>query len=209
MSNETEYPEDLNDNIIGQHLKCSKGEWTLDDAKIETGPNGFRVTILPPTAMHGRVKWVDHRPVEKMLNKYDDGFPPWDKLPDGWSAYTCFQGLAPNGELLTFTSAYGARKTLKNVITQYQFRRRRQFPICTLGTKPRGDVNGNVDPVFRIVEWVNAADFSEFFPGLAGSPAISPRTAAVLPAPMAQAPRPMTPEPDPFAGADLDDVIPF
>ncbi len=52
---------------------------------------------------------------------------------------------------------------MKNIVTQWRFRQKRQFPVCTLDVKPRGDVNNNIDPVFRIVSWVNASDFADIF----------------------------------------------
>jgi hypothetical protein len=169
MEHATEH-EELIDDIVGSHLKCSKGNWTLDDSPIETGPDGFRVTILVPTARHGRIKWVDHRRVDRVLQKYSDCDPDFEKLPEGWNALTCFQGVTDNGELLTFTSAYGARKSLKNAIQQYRFRGKRAFPVCSLATKPRGDINNNIDPVFKIVDWVNVSTFAEFFPEFAERP---------------------------------------
>jgi hypothetical protein len=178
MEHMTEHEEAI-DDIVGSHLKCSKGNWTLDDSPIETGPDGFRVTIFAPTAQHGRMRWVDGHPDGKVLQKYSDGFPTFEKMPEGWNAYTVFQGISNSGELLTFTSALGARKTLKNAIQQFRFRGGRAFPICTLDTKPRGDAHSNIDPVFKIVDWVNVNTFAEFFPELAQSSRLE-TAAAVL-----------------------------
>jgi hypothetical protein len=95
---------------------------------------------------------------------YSDGYPDWEELPPGWEAYTGLQGLTLGGEVLTFTSAFGARKTVKNLLGQYDFRRGRQFPVCTLSTRPRGDEFNTIDPVFRIASWVNASDFVDILP---------------------------------------------
>jgi hypothetical protein len=137
MTPTTEY-EELIDDIVGSHLKCAKGNGTLDDAPIETGPDGFRVTIFAPTAQHGRIKWVDHRPVDKVLCKYSDGFPVWEEMPDGWNAYTCFQGSAPNGELLTFTSALGARKDAQERDSAISFPRQAGVPDLHLKHETEG-----------------------------------------------------------------------
>jgi hypothetical protein len=225
MAQIAEYREEPTEDIVGLHLKCAKGTWSYDDEKIETGPTGFQFTVLPPTAQHGRVKWVEGHPVAKALRKYDECDPGWEELPEGWSAYTSVLGIDTKGELLTFTSAYGARKTLKNIITQYRFRRRRQFPVCTLDTRPRGDANGNIDPVFKIVDWVNASDFADIFPEVAderpqltaasgAAPSAAPEMQEGAPVPrppitvtsgLAQLSAPPSDD-EPFGGADPDDV---
>jgi hypothetical protein len=166
MTQDTEYTQEpVDDDLVGAFLKCAKGVWSLDDEGIETGPDGFRLTILTPTAKHGRVKWENGRIVARVLHKYSEGDPSWEEMPDGWNAYTTFQGIAED-ELLTFkSSSYGARRALKNVIAQYRFRGGRQFPICTLGKKQRkNDPNGNFDPVFRIRGWVPIGDFADILP---------------------------------------------
>jgi hypothetical protein len=182
MGHATEY-EELIDDIVGSHLKCSKGNWTLDDSPIETGPDGFRLTIFAPTAQHGRIKWVDGHPRGKVLQKYSDGLPTYEEMPEGWNGYTVFQGISNSGELLTFTSALGVRKTLKNVIQQFRFRGKRAFPTCTLGTKPRGDAHNNVDPVFTILNWVDVSTFSEFFPEIAERSQLAAPSAQLPPPP--------------------------
>jgi hypothetical protein len=150
--------------IIGLHMKCAKSVWTLDGERLKIGADGFSFTALPSTAVWGQQRWLDGHPVDPILHKYSDGFPDYEKLPGGWDAYTGINGLTLGGEVLTFTSAYGARATIKNLFTQYQFRRMRQFPICTLATKPRGDAFENIDPVFRIAGWKNAHDFADVLP---------------------------------------------
>ena len=190
------------DDIVGLHLKCSKGQWSIDDEKIDDiGKDGFRFTALPATARWGRIKWVDGLPVDKVTQLYSDGYPDWEELPPGWEAYTGMQGLTLGEEVLTFTSAFGARKTIKNLLGQYDFRRGRQLPVCTLGTRPRNDEFGNVDPVLRIASWTNPSDFADILPpelidALAiESKSLSAREAA--PAEIA------------YQGAEINDDIPF
>jgi hypothetical protein len=166
----TSSPNDVSDRIVGLPLRCGKQGWTLDGERIEDGPQGFRVTVIATTAKWGRLQWVDRRVTDRVLHLYSDGFPPdWEEIPVGWDAYTGFQGIGADGDLLTFTGGgFGARRTVENLITQYQFRGRRHFPICTLASKPRGDAYNNVDPILRVVAgpdgWVSVDKFADMLP---------------------------------------------
>ena len=199
--------------IIGLHLDCPKGLWQVGGEKIETG---FHFTFFAPTAMWGRILWVDSWPVDKVLHKYSDGWPIYEELPPGWSHHTMAYGASADGQLVTFTSAYGARKTFKNVIQQYLARGKRAFPVCALSTRPRNDQYGNIDPVLNIMDWLNASSFADTFPGIVEASKLAPPTAPV------EAPRklmtvtsgrsdaPIGSIPDGYAGPDsLDDSIPF
>ena len=154
--------ERVHGDIVGAHGKLTKGIFYLDGLQTNIGPNGFRFTMLCDTAVHGRVLWVDNRKEDEVLYRYADQDPRFEDLPERWSAYTGFQGVTDSGELFTFTSAFGARKTIKNILTQYHFRQRRRYPVCTIDTKLRPkDPNGTIDPVFRICSWVSVNDFRE------------------------------------------------
>jgi hypothetical protein len=229
MSLREDYNTDgLAGEIIGLHLESPKGAWQIGDEKIAIGPDGFKFTFFAPTARWGRILWVDERPADKVLHKYSDGFPVYEELPEGWSHHTMVYGAAADGQLLTFTSAYGARKTFKNVIQQYLARGRRLFPTCNLATKPRGDQYGNIDPVLNISGWVSVNSFADIFPGLVEAIQLVPATAPVeapeklrAPDTEAQAARrpllvvtsgreaPPIAEDDGRRGPDPDDVCPF
>jgi hypothetical protein len=150
--------------IVGMHLKHAKANWTLDGEKLKTGPDGFTFTALPGTGVWGRQLWSDHRPIEQEIQRYIDGRPDYEKVPEGWTAFTGLNGLTLGCEVMTFTGSFGARATVKNLFTQYQFRGCRQFPVVYLDSKPRGDEFENIDPVFKFSSWVNALDFANVLP---------------------------------------------
>jgi hypothetical protein len=212
--------EDLGDEIVGLQLKCGKGGiYTLDGVQITIGPDGFEFTAFPSTAKWGFIKWVDRFPVNKQLYNWFDRPPNFEPLPDeDWSRYTGCYGVAEDGQLLTFTSALGLRKTLKNVITQYKARGQRLLPVCTLATKPRGDEYGNIDPILAISGWKDISVCAELFPGLIAMPRLAAPSTAPANAPAAIAPSrqgPPATEAPPPAEDDvnlsraIDDDIPF
>jgi hypothetical protein len=65
-------------------------------------------------------------------------------------------------------------------VNPYRLKERRQFPICVLGTKERGDENRNIDPVFKIVSWSDRGNFQELLP-----PPIAPAAEAIAYSPPA------------------------
>jgi hypothetical protein len=154
--------------IIGAHLKCAKGHWLLDDNEAEPG---MKVCIIMPTVMAGEVLWQDHKIVERNIGRIEDDFMPPRQITEGWSPYTSFQAVRADdgnlGELVTFTSSsWGGKFAFQKLANPYRLKQRRQFPICLLETKERGDINGNIDPVFRIVGWSDRANFAELLPPL-------------------------------------------
>jgi hypothetical protein len=155
--------------VISPHIKCSKGHWNRDGVMMKTGPDGAQVTVLMPSASHGRILFGEggESVVDKVLKLYSDGYPRFgDELPEGWSIVTMAYVVTDDDQLGTFTGPYGARRTMKHLYDQYLARGGRMLPVCTLNTRPRGDVNANIDPVFDIVAWKDAGLFREMFPGL-------------------------------------------
>jgi hypothetical protein len=76
--------------------------------------------------------------------------------------------------LITFTSSsWGGVFAFQGLINPYRLKARSQFPICVLSTKDRGDVNGNIDPVFKINSWSARENFTELLPAPT-SPTASP-----------------------------------
>ncbi len=168
--------------IEGEHLKCPKGRWTLNDAEVEVGPDGLKVVVLMPTAMHGAVKWEGGVIKARRLAFYDDA-PPSDIVkPDDWDPYTQFLCVgadkAHRGQLMTFTSSsWGARKAFLSLIGPYIRTGKRAFPICTLGAKPRkNDTNGNIDPTLTAAGYAPCGDFADLVSLPQHVPALAPPT---------------------------------
>ena len=182
------------DLIVGGFLKCPKGNWLLDDAKVETGPDGVRVTILMTTAQHGCVYFDKSsgkaHPIVTQLGWYEDCDPSREALPDGLDPYTIVQCLIGE-ELCTFAaSSYGARKSFKKLVDTWRIVHPREFPIVILGTRPTGDANDNIAPTFKPVAWVPISDFSSMLSDAAEAPQLAAAPPPVTPINTAPLPRP-------------------
>jgi hypothetical protein len=166
--------------IEGLHLKCAKGVWYLDGVQIAVGAGGLKIVIIMPTATHGAVKWQDQEIIGRTpLQRYEDAAPSSDFLEEGWNPYTQFLCVGADekhiGQLMTFTSSsWSGRRAFKDQIGPYLRKAKRQFPIVTLGSKPRrNDPNGNIDPTFAIVDWAARGDFADMLlPGPETQPAL-------------------------------------
>jgi hypothetical protein len=181
------WQEALNDSggIEGVHIKCAKGVWTFDDDVVETGDGGVQICIVMESALHGQVRWEDRKIVEREVERYEDAAPSTELLDDDWSPYTQVQCVGVDaahvGRLMTFTSSsWGGRRAFSALLGPYVRKGRREFPICTLGTRPKkNDPNGNIDPTFAVVGWAPRADFAEMLP----APTVTleaPKAAAAL-----------------------------
>ena len=111
------------------------------------------------------------------------------------------------GELMTYAgSSWGARFAFGRLLKPYARRGERYLPIVILGTKARHDANGNIDPVFTIVDWAPLGNFPDLF-GEGGPALPAPKPAATvtyLDQTKASEPPPITD--DPNAGLEpLDD----
>lgn len=157
-------------NNAGGGLKFGKGRWTLDNDEVETGENGLGLYVLMDTAIHGTVKWSNERITERRTQSYLRVAPTSEPLELGWSPYTSVQCIGANGEyveqLVTFSSTtWGGRNAFHGLVRLWVRKGQREFPICTLGSKPKkNDPNGNVDPTFMIVGWALRSDFAAFLP---------------------------------------------
>ncbi len=220
-----DYPDDNSagdafDPIVGAFLKCPKGKWLLDDVEIPIGPDGTRVTILMPTARHGRVVWENNHPTTSNFRRYADCDPPKAKMDPGFEPYTIFQCLIDDALATFASSSWGARSAFKPVVDNWRYLHKREFPVVTLGTKPRHDTNGNIDPTLTIAAWVPAGSFAEMLGDATPRQELpAPPTAAAI-APAMTAPRLTVtsgmqlraaawPDDDGYAGVDPNDVIPF
>jgi len=193
---------DSGNGIEGQWLKCSKGHWTLDKEDVETGDDGIKICVIMDSVTLGQVLWQDSKIIGRNIGRLSDGFvPPMKKadLTPGWDPYIAFQAVRADdehlGDLITFTSnSWGGFYAFQALVNPFRLKGRQQFPICVLKTKDRGDANGTVDPVFKIMSWSIRENFTELLP--------APTAPAALPSPL---PAPKVSK----ATADLDDSIPF
>jgi hypothetical protein len=144
--------------MLRPHIKCAKGHWHADN-DIIPDPENFRVAVVMPSMEAGEIEWRDSKPfyVSKQLVS-KAGIP--DGVSAGRSPYTSVLLLIEETGLLgTFTSSsWGGRTACVNLIAQYRMNKS-AFPIVTLGTKPRGDMYGNVDPILKIIGRAPRAKF--------------------------------------------------
>jgi hypothetical protein len=188
----------MSNGIEGQHLKCAKGRWLLDDNEIVTGEAGIKIGIVMESAIVGEVLWQERKIADRHVGLIAHGHVPLRQISEGWNPYVAFQAVRADeghiGELVTFTSSsWGGRFAFQAIVNPYRLKQRRQFPICLLMTKERGDANGNVDPVFKIVGWSDCQNFQELLPA-----PIEPQAAKISFAPK-----------QPSSAELIDDDIPF
>jgi hypothetical protein len=173
----------------------------------------IQLAIMIPTWYDGEVSWSDtKRPDIRGHLVTERGL--WGELSDGCSRYTSIGMMTNGGCLATYTSsAWSGHSAIRNLIPQYQMQRKLAFPICKLGTKPRNDPYGNIDPVFQIVGWAPRSDFDAILGPQPQAPALSlkaPEPAPAQPAVTFHTRRkPKVPPPDMPAADIIDDQIPF
>jgi hypothetical protein len=162
---------DSGGGIQGSLVKFVKAVWSVDDDVVETGDDGIRLIILMETAQHGSVLWGNDRTIiDRRLQRYADASPSKEPLKMGWSPYTIFKCVGASGiysgkMMTSSSSSWGGRHAFYALIHPYILRRKLEFPICTLGSRPKkNDVNGNFDPVFTIVGWAPRSDFEAILP---------------------------------------------
>jgi hypothetical protein len=184
--------------VEGALLKFVKGGWFLGGSPAETGPDGLRLVVLMPTALHGAIRWTsDHKVAERRLIPYETGgMPSKGTLEDGWSPNTSFQVVGASGLhagiVATFCgTSWGARNALHELAAPYARKGEREFPIVTLSAQERKSGQYSVvEPRFPIVDWAPRANYEALLPPL------EEKIALPLPAP-----KPI--------GDIIDDEIPF
>lgn len=67
---------DQGNGILGQHLKCAKGKWLLDDSEIEVGEGGARICVIMKSATVGEILWSDGKIADRRIGRVADGFVP-------------------------------------------------------------------------------------------------------------------------------------
>jgi hypothetical protein len=176
-------------DIQGQWLRCAKGHWTLDKEDAPAGDGGIKIAVIMESASAGQILWEGGKITGRSVGQISSGFVPPTKatLIPGWNPYIAFQCVRADdeclGDLLTFTaSSWGGFYAFQTLTKPWLLKGRRQFPICVLSSKDRGDVNGNVDPVFKIVAWSARENFTDLLP-----PPTAPEahSGSALPAPIA------------------------
>jgi hypothetical protein len=202
--------------LEGIHIRCAKGSWSYDDEEIRTGNDGASIVIVMETAVHGSVRWEDRMIVERRIERYADTPPSDEPLDAAWSPYTAVQCIGNDtdhiGRLMTFTSSsWGGRRAFSALLGPYLRKGRREFPICTLGTRPKkNDPNGNIDPLFTIVGWVPRSDFADMLPPSTSPPLLLDAAKPALEPPKAPSePTPSKAKPKARGGKVIDDEIPF
>jgi hypothetical protein len=172
---------DSGNGIEGQHLKCAKGKWLLDEVEIETAGGGLKFCPIMETATVGEVLWQDQKIIERNVGRLSDGFvPPTPaNITEKWNPYTSVVGVRCDaghlGDLLTFTSSsWGGWFAFQRLINPWRLKGRAMFPVVTLSTKERHDENRNIDPVFKHAGWSDRENFAELLPPAAiKAPAIA------------------------------------
>ena len=100
------------------------------------------------------------------------------------------------GQLATFQNAsWSGRKAFEALSKPYVLKGFREFPVCRLDSREKGDGYGNHAPVFTVLDWMARESFPDLLPpetDALPAPA-SPDTAALAPtaatAPAAPLPR--------------------
>src|ERR1700732_3558096 len=116
---------DQGNGIEGQHLKCAKGRWLLDDEEIETGDAGLRFCVIMDTATVGEIKWHEKKIVERNIGRISDGFVPPRSITEGWNPYVAFQAVRADGDhlgqLVTYTSSsWGGRYAFQSLVNPFR-----------------------------------------------------------------------------------------
>lgn len=201
----------------GASLRCSgkTGLWTLDGAAIDIGRDGLNVAVIMPTGLHGQLRFENGAFGGRKPIRYEDAPPPVDEqLQSGWSPLTEVLCVATDpghvGQLLTYTgSSWGARRAFERLIKPYVRKGRKQFPVCELGSRERGNVNGNFEPLLIPIDWVSADRFPDLLPPPAPIMLVDDRQEQPLsPPPLDEAP-PIDDDNHNLHSRAIEDDIPF
>lgn len=160
--------------VEGRHLKCAKGFWTADGCEVPTGPDGLKIVAVMPTAKCGYVKWDNQLITQRHIGFVEAGWTKPQPPDASFSPYISFVAVGAGdegdvyfGELLTFmSSAWGGYRAFRDLLAAPYLRKGKSaLPIATLETRSKpGDSNGNIDPSFKIIDWIDCAGYSQFMP---------------------------------------------
>jgi hypothetical protein len=213
------------DYRVGDDLKFKKGKWTksVGDKDIEIGGTmTFAVDVL--SYKRGWIKWVDRKPVHKLIGRPVDGFvsPVRDRLDDNnenrwprnskgepqdpWQeTFSIVKRDLSDGRLCTFTttSYYGSRAlgALLKTYTRDVKKHPGMMPVVLLLSETRPTTNyGDVEaPLLKVVDWQPFGDDASP-PGMKLLAPTLPKVQQVLPPPSKQTKT---------LGDDMSDEVPF
>jgi hypothetical protein len=205
---------------VGDDLRFRKGEWTktVGDKDIDIGETAtFAFDML--SYQRGWIKWVNKKPVHKIIGRPIDGFVspvrarlgdldeskwPRDskgKPQDPWQENFKVVGRdLGDDRLCTFTTtSWHGPRALGRLLKTYTHERQQHpgmMPVVLLlsETKPTMDF-GDVDaPLFKVVDWKPFGEGASP-PGMKLPPPVLPKVAQILP------PK--------SGGGGFDDEVPF
>jgi hypothetical protein len=217
---------ELTDDIrVGDDLRFKRGKWTktAGDKEIEiTGTMAFVVDVR--SYKRGWIKWIDRKPVAKILGRPVDGFvsPVRTRLGDHdekrWPRDNKGQPQDPwqenflivmrdlsDGRLCTWTTtSWHGSKALGALLTTYVRQVKSHAgldPVVLLASEQRPTTNyGDVAaPTLTVVDWQPFGEGASP-PGMPLSQPPLPAVQEVLPPP---------PKPTKTIGDEMDDAIPF
>jgi hypothetical protein len=146
-----------NTRPLGFHLTCSKGHPRKDGEDLD--PDEKFVMVMT-SWRDGQVFWEDQLP-KNQLDQLVVEKGLFGRPEPGYNRYTSIMVLDQRGCVGTFTSSsWAGHFAVAALVPHYQLHDQRDFPIASLGTKPRNDKFGNVDPIFHICGWAPREKFS-------------------------------------------------
>jgi hypothetical protein len=113
-----------------------------------------------PTLQTGSVEWGDGKIIYLNADHATRaGIPP---VEAGRLPYTSVMLLDESGTVLTFSSSsWGGRNACEALIPQYRMQGQTMLPVVSLGSRPRNNAYGTIDPQFVVKDWTPRSKFSE------------------------------------------------
>jgi hypothetical protein len=169
--------------IIGELLRCSKGDWIAGkDTPVDIGTT---FTVNPDELLAGWIKWFDSKAIAHEMVRVADGIPPkardelddldqsqWikDKAgqpKDPWQFTNYLPMMDREGKLFTFTTgSRGGIGAIAKLLRRYANHRKRHpnvFPVITLSVdsyQHKDPQYGRIKfPVFELAGYVPKTDF--------------------------------------------------
>jgi hypothetical protein len=151
--------------IEGDHLKHNgkNGVWTINGEEID--PRGVTVAVIMPLAVYGQLLFENKNFIDKDAGRLCDGFLMPKNFRPGWKPYVALPMVRIDpehrGEYETYTACdFGAKKAFDNLSKQYSLRKGSHLPIINLGSRPRNDEYGTIDPTLTITGWAPRENFA-------------------------------------------------
>ena len=155
---------------VGDLLKWNKTQYLRAGHPV---PMGDIFVVLLPTMQVGSVSWVDGQ-IDYLAAGFveEAGIPP---VEEGRSPYTSVMLLDDSNTILTFcSSSWGGRNACKALIPQFRLQKQTMFPVVALGSQPRNNQYGTIDPLFVVKDWMPREQFVAILgPGIIEAPKIA------------------------------------